>query len=110
MKDLEHRMIPSEDDRLEITQSPSGDSILVRFICDYQDHIDSALQLFQMPFNGSENFHTLQIDSIHSLVVSLGGNGDYARLSITRRCTEPFGYYNSQVYTNYYQFGGFKTQ
>lgn len=96
--------------RLEISMNQTSDSLLVSFICDYQDHVDSTLQQFKIPYKGCVNDYTLRVDSINSLTVNLGGNGEYARLSIGRQSTVPFGYYNStSCYTNYYQFGGFKT-
>jgi hypothetical protein len=109
IKVYEHRRPPSIDDRLEIEKDPTSDSLLVSFIFDYQDHVDSALQHFKVPFVGGENEFILQVDSINSLEVNLSGNGEYVRLDIGRISTEPFGYWNSFYIGGYYRFGGFLT-
>lgn len=109
MKDLGHRRAPSPHDRLNIALNPTSDTLMINFVFDYLDQVDSALQQFKLPFTGCVNACTLQVDSINSLEVNLIGNGEYARLSVGRLSTVPFGYYNSTYYTNYYQFGGFIT-
>ncbi len=107
---MENRMPPSTDDRLKIALNSTLDSLLVSFICDYQDHVDSALQHFKIPFDGCVNEFKLQVDSINSLYVNLSGNGKYARLRIGRYGNFQLEYYPDPIFmTNYYRFGGYKT-
>lgn len=109
MSEMANRMPPSLDDRLEITLSPTKDSLQVSFICDYQDHVDSALQKFKMPYDGCLNEYSFEVDSANSLYIVISGNSEYANLRIGRYGMFPLEYSPEPVYiTNYYRFSGNK--
>lgn len=101
---------PTYNDEVHITKDPDTDSLLVNFVMNYGNRIDSALMNFKIDELSCLKRFDIAIDSITMLSGTVSGNGDYLRINAWW-CVETMDPYAPLSCTTYsHIFSGFEEE